>query len=568
MILYSWRFAPGSSPSIFAFTGGEGGQQRMNVALTRARHQAVHFISAPIEKFPVASSVTAYLKHCLEPENLLGELEQHAHRDPASQARKRVGAALSEAGFETTEDFVACGVCLDLLVADPASGRRAAVFVDAEIDPSRPADALERIDAHSVLERAGWTVLRVPATESLPDPQRAVERVKERFGDSTSKVAAAPDESVFDTVRVSEQPEPAEYIEVGEVLAQEIDREDRSDYFWEIGPVEARLHAGDEVFQSDFERELYDCLALIEGLHLVSQWPSRDKFIDLVVTDTNGRRLAVEADGEQHHTDLAGQLIPEDVERQDFLKQAGWVFHRIRHRDFTQDPGGEINRLLNSLRAQPANDYLAARLRGQTGASEREQLNLQTGQEPATSYREPRPAGDSPTRNQPPPQSQNTSDSASAARERTPAQPPEGRQRTQRPPRREPLAETEASEDRNVDRLLSSPTSRSTQPETTDPAGQDGNDLLVSRQGLQDEIRSDERDRVRQAPTQPLPPASSTATPRETRPATEGRFSDLPLGLLSVQIATLVGEQEPIRNNDIPKLYEERYSVQVPRRVW
>ena len=121
-------------------------------------------------------------------------------------------------------------------------------------------------------------------------------------------------------------------------LAREIAREDLADYFWEIGTVEARLHAGDEVFQSDFERELYDRLSMIEGLHLVPQWPSRGKFIDLVVTDADGRRLAVEADGDHHHTDVAGHLIPEDVERENFLKEAGWIFHRIRHSAFKKNP--------------------------------------------------------------------------------------------------------------------------------------------------------------------------------------------------------------------------------------
>jgi len=56
------------------------------------------------------------------------------------------------------------------------------------------------------------------------------------------------------------------------------------------------------------------------------QWPSRGKQIDLVVTDRQGRRLAVEADGGQHHRTSTGDFIPEDLERQALLEEAGWSF--------------------------------------------------------------------------------------------------------------------------------------------------------------------------------------------------------------------------------------------------
>ena len=72
VILYSWRFMSADHPAVFAFTNGGGGEQRINVALTRARHQAIHFISVPIEDFPrSAQNVTGYLEHADEPERLL-----------------------------------------------------------------------------------------------------------------------------------------------------------------------------------------------------------------------------------------------------------------------------------------------------------------------------------------------------------------------------------------------------------------------------------------------------------------------------------------------------------------
>jgi hypothetical protein len=70
VILYSWSYAEGDHPAVFAFTIG-GGEQRIDVALTRARRQAVHFVSAPLEEFPMsATDITGYLKHAIEPEVL------------------------------------------------------------------------------------------------------------------------------------------------------------------------------------------------------------------------------------------------------------------------------------------------------------------------------------------------------------------------------------------------------------------------------------------------------------------------------------------------------------------
>ncbi|MGH2783226.1 MAG: hypothetical protein ACRDLA_17810 [Thermoleophilaceae bacterium] len=115
---------------------------------------------------------------------------------------------------------------------------------------------------------------------------------------------------------------------------------------------------------STVELGLYDRLAAVDGLVVVPQWPARGKSIDLVVTDAEGRRLAVEADGDQHHETNDGELIPEDIERQGLLEEAGWVFHRIRHSAFKEDADHEIGSLLAHLASQPPNPDLAARIRG------------------------------------------------------------------------------------------------------------------------------------------------------------------------------------------------------------
>jgi very-short-patch-repair endonuclease len=363
VILYSWRFTASSSPNIFAFTGGASGQQRVNVALTRARHQAIHFISAPIERFPIgASNVTPFLRHAKEPDVLLQALEERAHHEPTGEARLRVASALEEAGFEVQKDFVACGTSIDLLVRDRDRDARVAVFVDAELDEHPPADALRRVDAHGLLERAGWSVVRMPASEALPHPRSAVDLVSASLEQASSSAYSRVEEPAYATVTVAAEVDVAAH---DLDLDGEIELEDRADYHWDVASVEARLSAGEDVFQSDFERQLYDHLAGIDGLKVVPQWPTRGKLIDLVLTDREGRRLAVEADGPQHHETASGEIIPEDTWRQELLEDAGWIFHRVRFADFVEDPKAEVARILEALHASPRNPGVAERVWGE-----------------------------------------------------------------------------------------------------------------------------------------------------------------------------------------------------------
>ena len=51
-----------------------------------------------------------------------------------------------------------------------------------------------------------------------------------------------------------------------DLLDLEIAPEDRADYHWDMPSVQARLHAGEAVFMSDFERQLYDMLVVQEDL--------------------------------------------------------------------------------------------------------------------------------------------------------------------------------------------------------------------------------------------------------------------------------------------------------------
>ena len=85
--------------------------------------------------------------------------------------------------------------------------------------------------------------------------------------------------------------------------------------------------------ESEFEKRVLERL-LSAGYRVRPQWPVGAYRIDLVV-DGDGRRLAVECDGERWHTQ---EQLQSDLERQAVLQRLGWVFARIRGSLFFRDP--------------------------------------------------------------------------------------------------------------------------------------------------------------------------------------------------------------------------------------
>lgn len=104
-----------------------------------------------------------------------------------------------------------------------------------------------------------------------------------------------------------------------------------------------------EKCQSAFERDVFDELVKIQ-LEIYAQVPCAGFFIDFVVFDREGRRMAVECDGDFHYED--GELREEDYQRQDIIERYGWFVHRISSRHFYANPQKAINNLINDLQRQ------------------------------------------------------------------------------------------------------------------------------------------------------------------------------------------------------------------------
>jgi len=114
--------------------------------------------------------------------------------------------------------------------------------------------------------------------------------------------------------------------------------------------------------QSNFEREVMKRLSAA-GYRVTPHWKIGTFRIDLVV-EGNGKRLAIECDGDRYHP---LERLPEDMDRQSVLERMGWIFTRIRSSEFLRNPARAMKAVfekLETLEIPPTGDSAHAELAG------------------------------------------------------------------------------------------------------------------------------------------------------------------------------------------------------------
>jgi len=106
-----------------------------------------------------------------------------------------------------------------------------------------------------------------------------------------------------------------------------------------------RLEQAEDKTESVFEREVLRRL-VASGYRVIPQWNVGGYRIDLVVQG-DGRRLAVECDGDRYHT---LDNLRADNARQALLERLGWTFVRIRGSEFFRYPDKAVEPVFRRLR--------------------------------------------------------------------------------------------------------------------------------------------------------------------------------------------------------------------------
>lgn len=106
-----------------------------------------------------------------------------------------------------------------------------------------------------------------------------------------------------------------------------------------------RLEQAEDKTESVFEREVLRRL-VASGYRVIPQWNVGGYRIDLVVQG-DGRRLAIECDGDRYHT---LDNLRADNARQALLERLGWTFVRIRGSEFFRYPDKAMELVFRRLR--------------------------------------------------------------------------------------------------------------------------------------------------------------------------------------------------------------------------
>ncbi|MCC5831230.1 MAG: DUF3320 domain-containing protein [Phycisphaeraceae bacterium] len=200
----------------------EGGERRLNVAITRARRKVLVFSSLRADQIDLSRTSATGVRH-------LKTFLDYAQRGPAAIAEavslpgqgafdspfeKQVYQALVERGWRVDAQVGCSGYRIDLGVRDPALPGRYLLGVEcdgAAYHSGKTARDRDRL-RHGVLESLGWTLHRIWSRDWWLDPEREIERLDQRLHKlaRVSEAASTPssDESHAAPITATSEPRP------------------------------------------------------------------------------------------------------------------------------------------------------------------------------------------------------------------------------------------------------------------------------------------------------------------------------------------------------------------------
>lgn len=172
----------------------QGGERRMNVAVTRARADLRVFASIVAQDIDLsrtqwqgAKLLRAYLDFAERGPKALGaEITGDSERDFDSDFEREVARALSEKGLDVRRQIGCSGYRVDLALVHPAHRGKYVLGIECDgatyhsFATARDRDRLRQ----EVLEGLGWRICRIWSTDWIRDPRRQIERVMAEYESS------------------------------------------------------------------------------------------------------------------------------------------------------------------------------------------------------------------------------------------------------------------------------------------------------------------------------------------------------------------------------------------------
>ena len=193
VIFFSITYGPdaaGKTTMNFGPLNGEGGQRRLNVAISRAREAVVIYSSLVPEQIDLARVRAAgvrdlkhYLEFALKGYRALAAQSVRTGREPDSPFEVAVIRMLRNHGWEVHPQVGCSGYRIDLGVVDPRAPGRYLAGIEcdgATYHSAATSRDRDRLRQH-VLEGLGWHILRIWSTDWWLNPEGEIEKITQRL---------------------------------------------------------------------------------------------------------------------------------------------------------------------------------------------------------------------------------------------------------------------------------------------------------------------------------------------------------------------------------------------------
>lgn len=230
-ILFSICYGPnaaGKTAMRFGPLNQQGGERRLNVAITRARRELVVFSRMRTEDIDLrrtnalgARHLKVFLDYAVRgPKAIAAATDLHPEADLDSPFERSVHDALRARGHEIDLQVGCSGYRIDLAVRHPDEPGRHVLGIacdGASYHSAATARDRDRL-RQAVLEGLGWTIHRIWSTDYFADPAREIDRVEAAIVAALEAPApiapppedafTAPDEPAHDDAREEGGPPP------------------------------------------------------------------------------------------------------------------------------------------------------------------------------------------------------------------------------------------------------------------------------------------------------------------------------------------------------------------------
>ena len=180
----------------------QGGERRLNVAVTRARWEMTvissmrsHDIDLSRTTATGAKLLRAYLDFAERGISALGEEVTQVGEEPYdSPFEQQVAEALEQRGMGVRRQVGCSGYRIDLALVDPSKPGRFVLGIECDgstYHNSATARDRDRL-RQEVLESLGWRIVRIWSTDWVKDPSSQINRVVAAFGQSLVEATEPP----------------------------------------------------------------------------------------------------------------------------------------------------------------------------------------------------------------------------------------------------------------------------------------------------------------------------------------------------------------------------------------